>query len=145
MHKICLTLVSISMFLVACSRSEERTRGMVAANASAIREARKFQSLLAQTMTCPVELAGWTRSNDVEPLGKRFGTEDVQFWMRLVCRDDLSFVVVLQYDVDSGTWVSGHETGSLEIKYGHHTALQTLQIAASDDPVDVAARVVREQ
>jgi hypothetical protein len=147
MRKLCLTLMTISVFLVACGRSEERTRGMVVANAGAIQEARKIQSLLAQTKRCPVELEGWTRSansHEVE-LEIWLGTKEERFPMWLDCHEDLSFTIVLKYDMDSGTWVSGGETGALEIAYGHFTAIRTLEISSSDDSAEIAARVVREQ
>jgi hypothetical protein len=80
-----------------------------------------------------------------EPLRQTITVREEDFWLTLICRDDLSFSVVLKYDLDSGTFVSGREKGPLEIMYGHFTDSRTLEIFPSDEPAAVAERVVNER
>jgi hypothetical protein len=145
MLKPWVSVASISMLLIACGLDEPTRRRMVAANVNAIEEARNVQSLMAQTKKCPHELAGWSRSNEHSPLTKEPGTGGTLFWMYFVCEGDSDFVISVKYDMDDGIWVSGHETGPLEIDFGDMSERKTLEIAQSDDPAAIATRVVREQ
>jgi hypothetical protein len=145
MHRYRVVLLIFSAALLVACESEERRRGMVAANAGAIQQAREIQSALAHSRRCPDDLTGWKRPDGLRRLEKEVFTADMHYWMYFTCDDDLSFDVGVKYDMDSGTSVSGRETGSLEITYGHFTATNRLKIAPSDDADLIAARVVREQ
>ena len=145
MAKLCAILVSVSMLLVACGSSEPVRREMVAANASAIQKAREIQSLLKQTKKCPADLDGWNRPDGLSRLEKEFLTPDMHYWMYFTCDENLSFNFTVKYDMDDGTFVSGRDTGPLEITYGHFTDSRTLEILPSDDPAAVAMRVVDER
>src|SRR5262245_33640210 len=145
MHKLLVSLISISPLLFACGLDEGKRRGMVAANVSAIQGARKLQSLLAHTRKCPNDVEGWTRSSNLDGFRKLAGTERASYRMVLVCEESLEFVISVRYDIDDGTVVTGRETGLLEITDGIYSDSRKLQISPSDDPADVALRVVDGQ
>jgi hypothetical protein len=139
-----VVLFASAVLLPGCG-SEGRRRVMEAAIVGAIQQAREIQSVLAHSSRCPDELAGWKRPNGLRRLEKEIFTPDMHYRMYFTCNDDLSFDVAVKYDMDSGTFVSGRETGLLEITYGHFTATRKLKIALSDDAALIAARVVRDQ
>ena len=135
--------ILVSCLLVACGLDDQR-QGMIAANIHAIEQARMVQSVLAETRECPNTLAGWKRDTDTGPLMTVAGTEKVQYRMRLECREDLAFHITVKYGMDSGTFVSGRDTGPLEVSYGHHTEMRSIEISAEDDASEIATRVVHE-
>ena len=127
-------------WLGGCSNEEAR-RGRAAANAFAIREARKAQAILAETGRCPETLAGWTPSPRFqEGLVTEAGAGQTRYQLQWVCIND-EFSIDVKYSLDSGTAVMGRMTGPLELSHGHFTAPSTIWVSATDDPDEVAARV----
>lgn len=143
---------SVSLIVMSCSLAgcglEDQRQGMIAANISAIEEARKIQAEIAEAGKCPERLVGWERKGDTpfhDELVHVAGTTKVQYTMSFECYENLAFGITVKYSFDSGTGVSGSATGPLEIVYGHFTKPCTIEIRAADDAAVVATRVVREQ
>jgi hypothetical protein len=114
---------------------------MIAANVRAIQEARKIRAEIAATRKCPDNLAGWQQGQygDLARL-----IENTYFKLVFDCQSNLEFSIDVEYDVDSGTTVTGSASGPLEISYGHFTDLHTIEITSEDDAAVVGSRVVRE-
>ncbi len=142
-----VSLIVMSCLLSGCGLEDQR-QGMIAANISAIKEARKIQAEIAGARKCPDRLSGWQRKGDArfqDELVRVAGTAKVQYTMSFECYEDLTFEITLKYSFDSGTGASGSATGPLEITYGHFTEPCTIEIRAADDAATVATRVVRER
>jgi hypothetical protein len=135
-------LLWVASVLCACG---DGAKSRAAANVHAILEARKFQRLLTQSERCPDTMPGWGRDDRSRRLVQTIRANGVLYGLRISCDDGRRFTVVLKYGMDSGTWITGSDKGSLEIMYGHFSDTRKLKILATDDPVAIANRVVNER
>ncbi|WP_299948283.1 hypothetical protein [uncultured Microbulbifer sp.] len=130
-------------FLVSCG-SKKYQDAMVLANVAALKVAATLNEYISENRDCPNSLEGWeVTSSGIELEYSGFGgSEQHKYPISITCKNDQSFSVVVKYNFDSGTWVTGGKGESTEISYGHFTELQTLLVPSGADNFVIAKQVV---
>jgi hypothetical protein len=114
---------------------------MVDVNAYAIVTARTLRQEIRDVQKCPNTIESW--ETDTREVFRRFGKQG--FYLGFDCHEDLSFVIWIKYDMDSGTHITGAPNKPIEVRYGHFTDSKVVAVQDTDDARLVAEYVVREQ